>query len=59
MTLNEIRQALEDRNIPEVAKRCGMHPNTLRRFLSGKKPSTLTQHALSNYLQQEAKRIAK
>ena len=53
MTLNEVKEALSDRNIREVARRTGLHHETIHRLQSGaiKNPSYETVSRLVNYLE--------
>ncbi len=51
MTLEQIREALEDRNLAEVARRTGVSRDTLYRIAAGVgSPSYETLKALSDYL---------
>jgi DNA-binding phage protein len=51
MTLEQIRKALEDRNLAEVARRTGVSRDTLYRIASGVgAPSYDTLKSLSDYL---------
>lgn len=53
MTINEIRDALADRNLAKVAEATGLHHNTLLSIRAGnvKKPSAGTMALLRSYLQ--------
>jgi hypothetical protein len=53
LTLNEIRQALQDRRVGMVAEATGLHYNTVRQIRDGvsNAPSYRTISALSDYLQ--------
>ena len=51
LSLTEIRALLRDRNLAEVARRSGVHRNTLQRIMRGDaNPSFNTVYALSSYL---------
>ncbi len=50
LTVDEIRAALGDRNLREVARRLDIHPNTLTRIKNGAQPSYDTAQKLSAYL---------
>jgi len=51
-TLDEIRAALADRNLRDVARQCGLHYNVVYRAATerAKNPSYETVKALSDYL---------
>lgn len=53
MTIDEIRAALEDRNLKKVAEATGLHHNTLLGIRSGKvgTPSFGTVDVLRRYLE--------
>jgi DNA-binding XRE family transcriptional regulator len=54
MTLEEVIGALQDRSIPIVADRVGIHANTLRHIKNGKTvPSYETLKKLSDYFSGE------
>jgi len=50
--LTRMRDALSDRNLREVAKRTGLHENTIHKFVKGKVayPTPETRQKLSDYL---------
>lgn len=51
MTLDQIKQALQDRNLHRVAEATDLHPHTLYRIMSGKtKPHGSTLATLTKYL---------
>jgi len=51
MTIEQIRLALNDRNITSVAKALGLNPHTLYRIQRGKtKPHQATVRVLAQYL---------
>lgn len=55
LTLEEIRKALSDRNLREVARRTGVHYNVIYRIANGTtNPSYASCKALSDYLTTEA-----
>lgn len=52
LNLEQIREALEDRNMDKVAERTGIHRNTIAAIRSGsnKNPTYATLKVLSDYL---------
>jgi transcriptional regulator with XRE-family HTH domain len=52
MTPEQIEQALSDRNLREVARRTGLHYNTIRRYAQGvvERPEYEAVRTLSEYL---------
>lgn len=51
LTIEDIKRHLADRNINEVARRTGLHPNIIHRILNDKsKPSYDTMLALTQYI---------
>ena len=51
MNLEQIKIALQDRNLYQVAKKIGVHYNTLYNIMKGKsEPSRLTFFKLQSYL---------
>ncbi len=52
LTLNEIKEELQDRNLVKVAEGSGVNYNALCRLINGKtKPMYDTVEKLSNYLE--------
>lgn len=56
MTIEEIRVALQDRRIPVIAERTGIHHNTIAAIRDGdtKDPSFRVVSTLSDYLTSQA-----
>lgn len=56
MTLDQIKQALEDRRLSIVSEATGLHYNTLKNIRDGKNgnPSIKTLNKISAYLEQRA-----
>jgi DNA-binding Xre family transcriptional regulator len=56
MTLDQIKQALEDRRLNIVSEATGLHYNTLKNIRDGKNenPSIKTLNKISAYLEQRA-----
>jgi hypothetical protein len=56
MTLNEIREALQDRRLSVIAERTGIHENTIRAIRDGKNtnPTLGVFSVLSDYLKGNA-----
>lgn len=51
MTLDQIRQAMQDRNLQTVAKATGLNAHTLYRLMQGKvRPHNATLRVLEAYL---------
>jgi DNA-binding phage protein len=51
MTLDQIRQAMRDRNLQAVANATGLNAHTLYRLMQGKaKPHNATLRVLETYL---------
>jgi transcriptional regulator with XRE-family HTH domain len=52
LTLEQIRTALDDRNVEKVAERTGIHRNTIGAIRNGANanPTYATMKALSDYL---------
>lgn len=50
LTAEQIREALKDRNIRQVAKGAGLHSNSVYRMVRGEPPSMKTLQKLSDYL---------
>jgi transcriptional regulator with XRE-family HTH domain len=52
LNLEQLRTALDDRNVEKVAERTGIHRNTIGAIRSGsnQNPSYATMKALSDYL---------
>lgn len=55
LTLAQIKKRLEDRNLREVARRTGLHYNTILGYARGevKDPPISTAQKLSEYLTEE------
>lgn len=52
LTLDEIKELLQDRNIQKVANNAGVHPNVLYRIKNGaSNPSYETVKKISDYLE--------
>jgi DNA-binding phage protein len=55
MTIEQIKQRLEDANLKRVAENAGVHPATVYRFMQDEsKPLYETVKALSDYLTKQA-----
>ena len=55
MTVEQIKQRLEDANLKRVAENAGVHPATVYRFMQEEsKPLYETVKALSDYLTKQA-----
>lgn len=55
LTVEEIKQKLEDRNVQVVARKTGIHFNTIHRLQHGStRPSYATLERLSEYLEAKA-----
>jgi hypothetical protein len=56
LTLQQIRQQLEDRRLSVVSERTGLHPNTLRDIRNNAdcNPSHRVLAALSDYIESSA-----
>jgi transcriptional regulator with XRE-family HTH domain len=52
LTLDQIRTALDDRNVEKVSQRTGIHRNTIAAIRNGANanPTYATMKALSDYL---------
>ena len=52
LTLDQIRTALDDRNVEKVSQRTGIHRNTIAAIRNGANanPTYTTMKALSDYL---------
>jgi len=53
MNLEQVREALADRNAREVSRRCGVHEETIRRIKNGtaQNPSFAVMTLLIEYLE--------
>lgn len=52
LDIEQIKKGLEDRNIPTVSERIGVHPHTLREIKKGTRvPAYDTLKAISDYLE--------
>lgn len=55
LTTEEARERLMPMNLAYVAREIPMHPNTLRRFMKGKRTHTDTFELISNWLERYGK----
>ena len=55
MTVEQLREALQDRRLGVIAERTGVSENTIRTIRDGKNtsPSRLTLRVLTDYFKQE------
>ncbi len=55
MTIDQLREALQDRRLGVIAERTGVSENTIRTIRDGKNtnPSRLTMRVLTDYFKQE------
>ena len=54
MTLQEIREAMQDRKLPVIAEKTGLHINTVRYILTpGANPTLRVLSALSDYFERQ------
>jgi predicted transcriptional regulator len=51
LTLEQIKQKLEDANLKRVAEKAGVHYNSLYGLMRGRNPSYDTVKKLSDYLE--------
>lgn len=53
LTIEQVRRALGDRNLKQVAERAGLHYNTVRAIARGENenPSYETMRALARYIE--------
>jgi hypothetical protein len=50
LTVDQIKERLQDANLQRVAAGAGLHPHTLYRLMAGKMPLYATVVTISNYL---------